>query len=323
MILIVSEETDATTDIVCNWLNHFQTPWRRVNKEKMSRYEVTVDFEDNREKILLKTDGGEIDLNDIHKTWFRRGYLQCDYPTPSCPDPKAGNSMRKHLENESRTLEYFLYHILKEKPYINDPPLYNYNKLIALHEARKLGWLTPSTLVCRSGHAIREFTERYPSVITKNIQDILYLHFSDGTFTSQGTTNVKRDDVNENHYGYSLFQNEITKKYELRVFYFLGKMYAAAIFSQLDRKSATDFRNVDVNSHHPNRIVPFQLPEPVRLKIAKLMEVLRLESGSVDIIVDEHNDYYFLEVNPVGQFNFVSQICNYYMERDIACQLSL
>ena len=53
------------------------------------------------------------------------------------------------------------------------------------------------------------------------------------------------------------------------------------------------------------------------------MKALKLESGSIDIIVDEQDDYYFLEVNPVGQFHFVSHICNYYIEKEIAQSLAI
>lgn len=52
------------------------------------------------------------------------------------------------------------------------------------------------------------------------------------------------------------------------------------------------------------------------------MKMLKLESGSLDFIVTPDNEYYFLEVNPVGQFNFVSEICNYHIEKHIAKTLS-
>lgn len=94
-----------------------------------------------------------------------------------------------------------------------------------------------------------------------------------------------------------------------------------AIFSQLDTESELDFRDVDVNGAHPNRMVPYQLPNDIGLRIRQLMKRLNLESGSIDMIVDDNDDYYFLEVNPVGQFNFVSEVCNYYIEKDIAFSL--
>ena len=43
-----------------------------------------------------------------------------------------------------------------------------------------------------------------------------------------------------------------------------------------------------------------------------------LKSGSIDMIYSTDNIYYFLEVNPVGQFYQVSFPANYYLEKEIA-----
>lgn len=47
------------------------------------------------------------------------------------------------------------------------------------------------------------------------------------------------------------------------------------------------------------------------------MTALDLNSGSIDFI-KSGNNYYFLEVNPIGQFGNVSTDCNYSLERKIA-----
>jgi len=117
----------------------------------------------------------------------------------------------------------------------------------------------------------------------------------------------------------SLFQKNISKKYELRVFYLNKKFYSMAIFSQNDSQTKTDFRNY--NFEKPNRNVPYSLPRVVKVKINKLMKVLELETGSLDLLVDENDDYYFLEINPVGQYGMVSYPCNYYLDKIIAEEL--
>lgn len=48
------------------------------------------------------------------------------------------------------------------------------------------------------------------------------------------------------------------------------------------------------------------------------MADLDLNCGSIDMILGNDGLYYFLEVNPVGQFGMVSGPCNYYLERKIA-----
>ena len=52
------------------------------------------------------------------------------------------------------------------------------------------------------------------------------------------------------------------------------------------------------------------------------MSKLNLNCGSLDLVLDNNGIYYYLEVNPVGQFGMVSFPCNYYLEKKIAEFLS-
>ena len=318
MIFILGEEKDITTDIVCHWLNYYQSPFIRINKEETSLYELLLLLDHTEQDVFLKKRQG-INLQNVHKTWFRRGCfdfkinnLQLDL------EAKAISWINQHLKNENDTMVEFLYHILKQNKYINDPLTYNSNKLITLYEAQKMGLLIPSTFISRNSESIKGFLRMKKNCITKNIQDVIFLHFENGDYASHATQKVRAEEVTENKYWYSLFQEEVKKKYELRVFFLNQKFYASAIFSQSNEASTVDYRNVSINSDLPNRVVPFKLPKEIRGKLAKLMKKIKLESGSIDMIVDHNDDYYFLEVNPVGQFDFVSKTCNYYIEKEIA-----
>ena len=111
------------------------------------------------------------------------------------------------------------------------------------------------------------------------------------------------------------------KAFELRIFYLRGKFYSTAIFSQNDEQTKVDFRNY--NDDKPNRVIPFNIPKKLKIKLNKLMRKLKLDSGSIDIIVTNKGEYVFLEVNPVGQFTQVSSPCNYYLEKEIAEIISI
>jgi glutathione synthase/RimK-type ligase-like ATP-grasp enzyme len=118
----------------------------------------------------------------------------------------------------------------------------------------------------------------------------------------------------------SLFQQKIEKKYELRVFYLNNVFYSMAIFSQNDMKTKIDFRNYNYKT--PNRNVPYKLPLEIESKLHLLMLQLELTTASIDLIVDLNENYVFLEVNPDGQFGMISYPCNYYLEKEIANQLT-
>jgi glutathione synthase/RimK-type ligase-like ATP-grasp enzyme len=104
--------------------------------------------------------------------------------------------------------------------------------------------------------------------------------------------------------------------YELRIFFLGEKYFPMAIFSQGNRNTEVDYRHYDEKKE--NRAVPYVLPNDLENKLKRLMMKIGLNSGSIDIIVDDNYDYIFLEVNPVGQFEWLSANCNYFIEREIA-----
>lgn len=297
-----------------------QVPFIRINSAKSDKTDVVIKESSNKISVQLKYGDFSVDLRDISKTWFRRGLLYlCDYDTfiPTLPE------LDQFIENESNTIKGFLYNRMSANENINNPAMYNCNKLHALYTAVQAGLNIPNTIISRKRSDIKDFIIENEKCITKSIQDFYEKQETNRYVFVGEVTRVNIEDITEESYWYSLFQQEVSKKYELRIFYFCDKIYAMAIFSQLDKKSELDYRSVSPNDEHPNRMVPYRLPKDLKKKITKLMKLLKLESGSLDFIVTPENQYYFLEVNPVGQFNFISELCNYYIERDIAKYLAI
>lgn len=117
-----------------------------------------------------------------------------------------------------------------------------------------------------------------------------------------------------------MFQQKIDKNLEIRAFYLDGRCYSMAICSSFDKQTQVDYRRY--NDVKPNRKVPYCLPSHIEKNIDALMKKLKLNCGSLDLILDNNGVYYYLEVNPVGQFGMVSFPCNYNLEKIIAEYLS-
>ena len=111
-------------------------------------------------------------------------------------------------------------------------------------------------------------------------------------------------------------QSKIDKKFELRIFYIDDVFFSMAIFSQSDNKTTVDFRNY--NFKKSNRNVPYKLPINIESSLRNLVKELNLKTCSIDMLVSKDEDYYFLEINPVGQFGMVSKPCNYYLEEQMS-----
>ena len=93
-----------------------------------------------------------------------------------------------------------------------------------------------------------------------------------------------------------------------------------AIFSQETKETMVDFRKHN-NPHKSQRSVPYLLPDDLKTKLTQTMKELGLDTGSIDLIHAKDGNYYFLEVNPIGQFTMTSWPCNYYLEKLIATTL--
>ena len=147
-LVILTEQSDKSADMVCQWLYHWGCEFLRINEDSSINPMVKVSFEKEGNTSTLRLHGEEFQLNEIKTTWFRRGYVKC-MSVGNVPNlqSRTNKSIERHLENEGKTLEEFLYFILGQSQGINHPNCYNYNKLIALFEAQKIGFHIPPTLL--------------------------------------------------------------------------------------------------------------------------------------------------------------------------------
>jgi ATP-GRASP peptide maturase of grasp-with-spasm system len=222
------------------------------------------------------------------------------------------------LANDS-TIEEFLNHKIEGKKSIGKYSNNFTNKLINLDLAKKCNFDIPDTLITSDKRALIDFYKTHKSVICKSATQGSLI--GEKTNLDGLTVLLNKNDIKlaSKQFPPSLFQMNIEKSFEIRVFYLLGKTYSLAIFSQNNNKTKIDFRNYD--HLNPNRTVPFCLPKNIEKKIITLMNKLSMNSGSIDLIYSKDAKYYFLEVNPVGQFDQVSYPCNYRLEKLIAMKL--
>lgn len=321
-VLIISDESDQTTNRVMDWLFKWQVPVIRINDTSSLFLEhLILDNEKVRFRIrvqnVISQECVTITEDDIQSVWYRRGQLHFspdDYLDEEMPVP-----MKRYLNHEKKKLTDFFYTFFTTQfKSLNTFFDNDINKLDVLYKAAQCGIKTPFTLVSAAGEVIKNELKG-KAVITKSID---YSFILDSHYRHFGYTSVfQTDTLPDNTTCFpSQFQENMDKKYELRIFYLDKKCYSSAILSQSDEKTQTDFRNY--NLENPNRVVPYTLPECVEKKLVHLMELLKMNSGSIDLIVTNSNEYVFLEVNPIGQFWQVSYPCSYELEEKVAHYLA-
>ncbi|MDQ1096458.1 ATP-GRASP peptide maturase of grasp-with-spasm system [Chryseobacterium sp. SORGH_AS909] len=254
-------------------------------------------------KLYLESQRNVFFVDDINSVWYRRGgiyFLRKLYDHPS---------INIHMNEAEHWLEDYVMHILEAKKHINKQRNSHVNKLLVLEKARKTGLDVPAFYLAENTDDVK-----LGKTITKSITGNVMLELLDSESDGMMYTSVI-DKKNIEDFFISFFQEKIEKDFEIRSFYLNGRIWSMAIFSQNDEQTRTDFRKY--NMENPNRNIRYQLPDHVEEKVIRLMQALDLNCGSLDFIKSGSN-YYFLEVNPVGQFGNISFDCNYMLEKEIA-----
>ena len=309
MILILSPIAEKTTNDVVTWFLNSRSQFQRVTEHTPQRIEMGID---------------EYSINGIHQDqlsafWVRKGYFTFEIPDPIM-DESLHKLVSKYLNAEFKLLTDFLVKQLEQKHHLGNYFESNPNKLHHLQLAQEAGLEIPKTLITMSREKLLAFQEHTGLLISKSIKDSFTgTHQSAYYYNhTESITDEILADIPECFFP-SLVQEELQKAYELRVVFVREKLYAMAIFSQNDETTRTDWRNY--NHQYPNRRVPYQLPEQVTMAVRQFIQKSGLNMGAIDMVATKDGRYVFLECNPNGQVNMVSECCNYPIEKDIAIYL--
>ncbi len=313
IILILTTEEDQSSSTVIEWLNYYNYSYLRINNSaELNVNYIKVDGEEL--EIEFSINNVKLKLSEISSFWYRRGFF-------SFNRIECQKMYKQYLEIEINSVYDFLLMQLDKKAQISYYSNREVNKCFQLEVAKKHKLNIPFTLLTTEKDRIsKSFSTQ--NIISKSIQSNLMLPNKKALKTDiLYSSLITKKDLKKipNIFFITKFQKQILKKIELRIFYFDEKFYPMAIFSQKNSQTTVDFREYDFI--HPNRTIPYILPSEIKNKLRKVLNDLSLLSGSIDMIVDENDDYYFLEVNPVGQFGMVSLPCNYNLEKLIAIKL--
>lgn len=319
MILILSTDSDISTDEVINWLIYYKYNFIRINDNDILSKQLSINFD--KDLIKVKLGNKLINLAKVKVVWFRKfGFFTASdiYKYFYKKSTKTSINQLNHLTSEYRTVRELLLILLEKKIWLANPKAVMVNKIDVLIKALKVGLKIPSSIISNNKEAINEFIHDNSRVITKPLSNATIFESDQNGYYSTMTNRLDNADLEniEPSFFPSFVQQEIEKEYEIRTFFLLDKCYSMAIFSQNNDKTTVDFRNYD--GEKPNRFVIYNLPDEIETKLKNLMQLLNLNTGSIDMIKSTNGEYIFLEINPAGQFGMVGEPCNYDLHKAVA-----
>jgi glutathione synthase/RimK-type ligase-like ATP-grasp enzyme len=249
--------------------------------------------------------GFQIDLlpdrivaNEIRAAYFRR---------PGTPQPLSAVSPSAHDYCKVEWLQVLqaLYWQLEGR-WLNAPQdiLGAENKVRQLHEARRIGFNVPPTCITNDANVARQFCAQHPS-IGKPLRQALTVHEG-----SERVIFTSRVDINDDSDVASvracpiILQREVAKLYDVRVTVVGERVFATSIDSQSDPDTQVDWRRFSKTTLEHRAT---NLPGLVAERCIELTRRLNLRFGAIDLVLDQEGEYWFLEINPNGQWGWIEQ----------------
>lgn len=313
MILIFSRAGDVSTNLVIDWLNYYSYSYMRINISETYSSSLFIDI--NNQNIYF--DNNPVPIDKVGVIWYRKFGIRW---ASALDKQHIKAPLIEMLGNEYNTALETLLFILKDKKWLTHPEKVKLNKCKVLIEAQNVGLSIPMTFITNSLNPIKDRLNSKEKLIIKSVYDMMMIKSKTDTynmFTKEIT--MKDMKILPNTFFPSLVQHKIEKAFEIRAFYINSQIYAAALFSQLDKQTSVDSRIINIKK--PMRTVPYQLDSEDVKKIIMLMQNLGLNCGSLDLIKANDGELYFLEVNPVGEFGQMGYLCNYELHKIIATEL--
>jgi ATP-GRASP peptide maturase of grasp-with-spasm system len=311
LILVITHEFDQTGLAILRWLKHLgKTAYILTSNDSITLEMIT------HKTLRFKNHTRQYGFTLDEKTFiiYRQGKI-----------PDFGNILIENTENaktqfgvnENEEIKKFFYHLITRYKHLGQPDKANLNKLQVLNMAKQNDLTVPDFIYTYSKKEVELFYKKHSAVITKAIQPAVMIE-QDAHLKAAYTQEILFQDIPfENELIYpTFFQALIVKKMDVRVFYMNGTYYANGIFSQSNKQTQLDYRRYDTTL--PNRQIPIRLPENIIQSLVELFKQLKLNYGSADFIYGQDEKFYFLEINPVGQFGIVSYVNNSFIERQIA-----
>jgi hypothetical protein len=287
-VLIVSNEQDLGADYVVLELEQRQVPVLRCNAERFADWRVALEpgryweMRDSRGRILT---------SDVTSgVWWRR-------PEPPQVDASLSAGERQTIIDQWQAFAEGLASV-RGPLWVSEPSAIASaeGKAEQIGAALRTGFAVPETMWTNDLDQARAFATRRKSVV----KTVTVAHWeSDGEAAFVFATALAPDDLPSRAQVFAAapaaLQTRIDPKRDIRVTVVGSAVYAAETsVSQLDWRVTPD---VAWRRH--------ELPPVIANYCRSLVDELRLRFGGIDLALDAEGSYWFLEINPNGEWGWL------------------
>jgi len=316
-IVILSCENDVHATSVLKHIDIEKYTPIVLEREKYGlHWQISCFINSNDYNVIINFNDTEISHNEINSLYLRR-----DFTIESQDVIGEFTEQEKNYIATQRTIHVnSCIKLLSTITFTMNCPESNYKSLSKVYQltvAQKVGLKIPQSFF---GGNFKSSNFNDNGLCIKPLEGI---HIKQGGHTyAHYTVKIETPNDEEIHslkFCPAIIQYYIKKEFELRVTVVGKKVFACKIDSQKSIIGNIDWRHHDwANTPH----YTYQLPENIEKRIVALMNSLNLSYGAIDMIFDV-NDYYFLEVNSMGQWLWIEDFTELPISKSIAELLSI
>jgi len=288
--LIVSNTIDYSTDLICMQLENRGLKYLRINRDKFLECNILYNLEEESLIINMHDKEYVIYNNSLKSVYFRAPVFLRNSKTYTLAQQLYRSQWSAFIRNLI---------IFDQCKWVNHP-VSTYraeNKLYQLKIAKEVGFLVPDTFV---GNCSRDFVENEGCYIVKSLDTALFHDGNYELFTY--STKISGSELNEADLVAApvIIQKYLENKIDIRVTIIGEKIFPAKI-TKNNHGIDGDWRKTPKDLLEYTAIT---LPIDIEKKIHTIMEKLDLRFGGMDLILS-NNMYYFVEVNPTGEWGWL------------------
>lgn len=318
MILILADQFDRHADLVQGHLKDAGSSLVRLDLDARSLQRTRITARSPRDwYLVIETDGIEVKSSDVSAVWLRRPFVELSLEEQAEED--VDTRIWRGEWNKS-LLGFYL--ALKHIPWLN-PIREAYraeNKYLQMLIANEVGFRLPATITSNDRTKLIDFAHEHEFVMLKLMNQDFYRtgpHEYKGFFANKITAD-RLEEFGSTEENPIVLQEYVEKDYEVRYTVVGSEHHVCRIDSQKSAIARDDWRRYDIaNTPH----MSMEPPPDVRRKVTEFMMRLKIHYGAIDFIVSPSGQYYFLEINPMGQWLWIEDLTGLQISKSIAMWL--
>lgn len=301
MILILSDKYDVHADVVCNKLEALDVESFRFNLDVASLKKAKITCSNG--EWLLENENGVLRSSTIHAVWCRRAFVELLLEEEF--DTNTGFQIWRREWNSH--LNGF-YTDIKSAHWLN-PLRKAYkgeNKYFQMQCARQVGFRLPDYVVSNDKNTLEQFVKCHNGSVIKFMNQDIFKN-EQGKFCAAYVNQLTLEALSEfgDEENPIFVQQRINKDFEVRYTVVENKHFVCKIDSQCSSIAKDDWRRYDL-PHTPHSVIT--PPAEIRSKIEMFMKLLQIPYGALDFIVTPEGDWFFLEINCMGQWLWIEEL---------------